>query len=61
MMRGWHIVQSRYCGQGNTDLYGLVRTNTDPPSPEASEGRRHRAMWGLCAPEIQKHMAQKRG
>ena len=43
-----HFAQCRYCGQGNTDLYGLVRTCTD-------DG--HRAMWGLCAPEIQKHIA----
>ncbi len=56
-----HIVQCTGCGQGNTDLYGLVRTCTDPPSPEASEGKQHRAMWGLCAPEIQKRRAQKWG
>ena len=24
-----HIAQSRYCGQGNTDEYGLIRTDTD--------------------------------
>ena len=46
-----HIVQGTGCGQGNTDLYGLVRTCTDPPSPEASEGKQHRALCGLCRRE----------
>ena len=66
-----HIAQCTGCGQGNTDLYGLVRTDTDPPLPEASEGKQHMVQCVPCAPELpglracrgaaQRRRVQKRG
>ena len=40
--------QSRYCGQGNTDLYGLIRTGTDYG---------HMVQCGPCAVEFPGRMA----